>query len=183
MRLLRAAAELRLQGRVDEAVAALVAAHESLPDAGRQRADALVAQLRTERPLFEWLRRVERMGRDDTESCEALARRIEPEFFDFHKDMVGRVRFDATRLCLLRALQAANDPRAAEGVARACLATHDDAVKKLGESLLRSACRKDPQGTQEALESLLHQSREHPELRPRADSILQLIVSTAASPR
>src|SRR5262249_55868419 len=125
MRLLRAAAELRLDGRVDEALAALAAAHDSLPAAGRQRADALAAPVHTERPLFDWLRRVERKGRDDAEACEALARAGAPEFFEFHKDLVGRVRCDAARFNLLRALQRADDPRAAEGIARACLATRD----------------------------------------------------------
>ena len=183
MRLLRAAADLRLQGRVDEALAALNAAHDSLPDAARGRADTLADQLRIERPLFDWLRRVERRGQDDSEACEALARKTGSDYFEFHKDMVGRVRSDAARLNLLRALQATEDPRAAEGVARAFLATRSNKIADMAESLLMAACRKDPQGTQESLEALLREGRDQPELRPRAERILQLVTTALAAPR
>lgn len=52
MRLLRLAADLRLQCRVDEAIATLDAALESLPEGARLRAEELKAQLLYEAPLF-----------------------------------------------------------------------------------------------------------------------------------
>jgi hypothetical protein len=184
MRLLRAAAEMRLQGRVDEALAALTAVRDSLPEAARQRAEALMAQLQLEQPLFLALQRVERRGNDDSIACQQLERATGAEYFEFHKDLVGRVHCEAARYHLLVALDARDfgDSRAAEPVARAYLATRDPNAGRLCERLLAGSYSRDPQGTREALESLLRETREHPETRARADQILKLTTGPAAAP-
>lgn len=182
MRMLRAAGELRLQGRVDDALTTLAVARDSLPELQAQRADALAAMLRAETPLFGWFARLERHGRDDSEAFQALANATDPLFLDFHKDLLPRAASDATRLGILQALQKIDDPRCAESVARALLVTRDPNVGRLCEGLLEKAARRDPQRTQEALAGILQVAREHPEQRDRADRILSLLTANAAAP-
>ncbi|MGE3171197.1 MAG: DUF4388 domain-containing protein [Planctomycetota bacterium] len=186
MRLLRAAGELRRMGRVDDALRTLGVARDSLSSAQQLRADELATRMRNETPLFAWLARIERRGRDDGEACEALARAYDPLFFDFHNDLLPGAGCDAARESMLRALQQFDDPRCAESVARALLATRDSTVGRMCESLLESAARKDPQRTQEVLAGLLKTAREHPETRARAVRMLEVLTAnggTPASPR
>jgi hypothetical protein len=183
MRLLRAASELRLQGRIEDALRTLSVARDSLPEASAMRADAIANALRNhEKQCFDYLQRVERSGRDDSEAYEALARATDPVYFDFHKDMLPRVTCDASRLCLLRALQEIDDPRAAESVARAWLSTQDQTIARLCEGLLQNAAKREPLRTQEALAGLLQRSREHAELRGRAVKMLEILTAHAAAP-
>ncbi len=181
MRMLRAAAELRLQGRVDDALTTLSVARDSLPEVQAQRADALAASMRAETPLFGWFQRIERRGGDDSESVQALSHATDPLFFDFHKDMLPRATCDASRQSMLLALKELDDPRAAESVAHALLDTRNPVVGRLCEGLLENAARRDPQRTQEALTGILQQAREHPEHRDRAVRMLELLTAHAAA--
>lgn len=182
MRLLRLAADLRLQCRVDEAIATLDAALESLPEGARLRAEELKAQLLYEAPLFVALAKVEHSGSNDALACQLLERATGPEFVDFARDMLSRVHCDAARTHLLLALQNNADSRAAEAVVRAWLATKDPAVARLAERVLVSAVEKDANGVRDALEILLRQHHDHPEYRPIVDRALEITSSTTATP-
>jgi hypothetical protein len=96
--------------------------------------------------------------------------------------MLPRVTSDATRQALLLALKEINDPRCAESVARALLATRNMTVGRLCEALLDQAAVRDPQRTQEALGGLLTAARDNPEQRPRAERMLEILTAHAAAP-
>lgn len=182
MRMLRAAETLRLQMRVHEAQQAITTARESLPAKAQTRADELAAQLHTESPMFSWLQRVERRGRDDGEACEALARATDPQYLGFHNDLLPHASCDATREAMLRALQVLDDPSCADPVARAYLVTRDRTVERMCEGLVESSARKDPERTRETLATLLEDAREHPERRARAGRLLEILTANAAAP-
>ncbi|MEY4830231.1 MAG: hypothetical protein RLZZ562_2027 [Planctomycetota bacterium] len=182
MRVLRAAEGLRLQARIDEARQALATARPSLPEAAQKRADEFDAQLQSELPLLHALQRVERRGRDDGEAFEMLARSTDPHWFDFHNDLLPRAKCDAAREALLRALQALQDPRCAESVAKAYLATRDPSIGRMCEGLIDSSARLDPERTRDALAPLLEEAREHSERRDRSVRLLEILMVHAASP-
>lgn len=181
-RLLRHAETLRLQGRIEDAKSALLTARDSLPETASQRAEALLAQLHAEAPLFACLHRVERRGRDDGEACEALARATDPQFLAFHRDLLPHATCDATREVLLRALQVLDDPSCAEAVARAYLVTRDPNLGRMCEGLVDHAAQKEPERTRETLATMLEDAREHPERRSRAGRLLEILTAYAAAP-
>lgn len=181
MRLLRAAGELRLQGRIEDALKALRVARPSLSEAAAVRADAMLKQLQAETQLFEWLARIERRGRDDAEACQQLARATDPIYFEFHRDMLPRARSDAARSSMLRALQYLDDPRCAEAATRTFLVTRDREIAAMAEGLLDNAARRNPQRTQESIEAVLREAQQHPETRARAEYVLKLLLERAAA--
>jgi hypothetical protein len=133
-------------------------------------------------PLLHALQRVERRGRDDGEAYEMLARATDPHWFDFHNDLLPRAKCDAAREALLRALQALQDPRCAESVAKAYLATRDPSIGRMCEGLIDSSARLDPERTRDALAPLLEEAREHSERRDRSVRLLEILMVHAASP-
>ncbi|MEC7585157.1 MAG: DUF4388 domain-containing protein [Planctomycetota bacterium] len=177
MRLVRKAAELRLAGSVPYAITALEAALPSLPERVATQARQMVERLTIEEPLFRMLARVELRGRDDGEASQALMRATDPAHFEFHRDMLPRVRCDAARSSMLIALQQLDDPRAAAAIAEAWLVTRDDNVARLAAQLLARAAMQLPEATNEAIEPLLVRGRRHSESRARTEQLHQLLAA------
>src|SRR5690606_8950861 len=102
----------------------------SLDPVPAAQADALQRQLERERPLREWLARIEVAGADDSESCEALARATQPSLLAFHCDFLPRARCETARRSMLRALQATADARAVLPAVQAFLQSSDAGVQQ-----------------------------------------------------
>lgn len=182
MRALRAADELRLQGKDHESIAALDAAEASLTDAARIRAQDLRARLQREAPLAAALARVELRGDDDGLARQTLERATSDGAIAFACDFIGRVRCDAARSALLIALGKDAPGSAAAGIVQAWLATREPAVARLAERVFLSALQQDPQAARDGLDTLLRQRREHPEHRAIIERVLELTTNPSALP-
>ena len=177
MRLVRKADELRLSGSIQYAVTALQMALPSLPERVASQARQRLEQLESEEPLFRMLARVELRGRDDGEASQALMRATDAMHFEFHRDMLPRVRCDAARSSMLIALQQLDDPRAAAAIAQALLMTRDENIGRLAVQLLARAAQQQPNETADALQTLLLQGRRHSESRERTEQIHRILAA------
>lgn len=105
-----------------------------LPDNQRRRVDALLDTARLEHQAHELLVRANRVPPDD-DACQALAKMVDVKLLAFHRDNLRWARPRAQR-SMLRALRAIDDPAAVVPAARLFVASDDQDVRDLAQSVL-----------------------------------------------